>query len=363
MLETEHPDRAAKEDSLLSQPYVRLNDLIDWVGVHGVEISTEIAQRITAYDTQWQLALAAQRRTRSILFPPEPKLVNIFRRGTAAGYLFEAFTELGEFELVWKNQLVTGNPLRLRSDERDRAMSMLGQTVQDARQVFWAILNGERLFDPAISVRYPVAMSRSEREWFDALVFETQEVLPILYRNPIVSGSESQSPRDGACDEEAMPPAAPKRQSAHPGGLDERKLEKQIKVYGFIRRLLDEENQPRYITSGDIAKCFGRCLEKTSTEWSKMLGDAPAWLAPARMSNFAKGTEAVWHPVMIASMLAQGVPVKTGRRDGEKGAGRKISLLILDRVFEAHAELSDWRAMWGRESELNRDFDTARCRA
>lgn len=355
MSQTTHPDRATLDVSSLPQPYITLNDLIDWVGLHDVKIPADIAQSIKAYGVKWADALAPEHRVRSTLFPPEPRLKNIYRRGTAAGYLFEAFSELDELGPVWRNSLVTGDAVRLRSDERGRAISMLGQIVRDARQVFWSTLNGERPFDPAMLARYPVAMNRSEREWFDALVFETKEILALLYPDPIVSDNGCQPSQEEIDGREAVPQATVKRRSAHPGGLDEKKLEKQKKKYPFIERLLNEKDQPRYLASSDIAKCFGKykCLSKTSIEWSKTLGDPPAWLEPARMSRPSKGTEAVWHPAMIACMLAHGVPV---RSQGAELSGRPTSRLILDRIFDTNVELADWRRMWGRESEFLKDF-------
>jgi hypothetical protein len=351
-----------KSDSLVppSQPHVSLNELIEWVGRFDVEILQDVGQAISAFGLRWEASLGPEERKKAMLFPPEPHLANLFRRGMAATLLFGELSECPDEEHGWRNSLVTGNPVRLRSDERDRAMSMLGQTVQDARQIFWAVLNGERAFDPAISVRYPVALSRAEREWFDALVFDTKEIFAFLYPDLIVSGAVRQSPQREACDEAVILPTAPARQSAHRGGLDEEKLEKQIKVYEFIRRLLHEDNQPRYLTSGDIAKCFAKCLGKMRGEWAAMLGDSTAWLAPARMANPPKGIEALWHPVMIARMLAQGVPVMI---NGDAGKRKKVlptSLSTLDRIFEANAELADWRSMWGRESEPLRDFATIR---
>lgn len=333
------------------QRYIFLSELIEWIGRFDVEIPNDVEQTITAFGLTWDASLAPQERARAMLFPPEPKLANLFRRGTAAALLFRELSEQEGAGPVWHNWLITGSAVRLRAEERDRAMSMLGQTVQDTRQIFWAVLNGQRPFDPAISGRYPMAMGRPEREWFDALGFETEEVFAFLYPDLIVSSSRPQLPQQGACAEEAMPPGAPKRQPAHPGGLDEKKLTKQIKDYGFIPRLLAEDNQPRYLASGDIAKCFAKCLGKRQGEWATMLGDPPAWLAPARMSNFPKGTEAWWHPVMIACLLAQGVPVMVKSGDTKKKNLRTTSLLTLNGVFEAHSELADWRAMWVRESE------------
>lgn len=338
------------------QRCISLNELIEWIGTYDVEIPEDVEQTISVFGQRWEASLVPGERERAMLFPPEPKLANLFRRGTAAALLFGEFSARQDEEPGWRNSLVTGTPLRLRSDERDRAMSMLGQTVQDARQIFWAVLNGQRSFDPAISGRYPVAMGRPEREWFDALVFETKEVFAFLYPDLGVSCSGPQLPQQGACGDEAMPPGAPGRRPVHPGGLDEKKLKKQIKDYGFIPRLLDEGNQPRYLTSREIAKCFAKCLGKRQDEWAAMLGDPHAWLAPARMSNFPKGTEAWWHPVMIARMLAQGVPVMITSGDGTKKSIRQTSLLTLNGVFEAHTELADWRAMWARESEFLRDL-------
>lgn len=337
------------------QPYVSLNELIEWIGRYDVEIPQDVGQAISALGLRWEASLAPLERKRAMLLPAEPKLANLFRRGMSATLLFGEFSERQGEEPGWRNSLVTGNPLRLRSDEHSRAMSMLGQIAQDARQVFWAVLNGERVFDPAISVRYPVALSRPEREWFDALVFDTKEIFAFLYPDLIASDTAGQPSQSEACEQVAIIRTASARQSAHPGGLDEKKLEKQGKVYHFIPRLLSEENQPRYLTSGHIAKCFDRRFVKMSAEWSTMLGDPPVWLAPARMSNFAKGTEAIWHPVMIACMLAQGVPVMIHGDGGKKKNIRRIRLLILDGIFERNAELADWRPMWGRESELLRD--------
>ncbi|MGA4256793.1 hypothetical protein ACI2U3_09245 [Ralstonia nicotianae] len=336
------------------QRCVSLNELIEWIGTYDVEIPEDVEQTISVFGQRWEASLVPGERERAMLFPPEPKLANLFRRGTAAALLFGEFSARQDEEPGWRNSLVTGTPLRLRSDERDRAMSMLGQTVQDARQIFWAVLNGQRPFDPAISGRYPVAMGRPEREWFDALVFETKEVFAFLYPELIVSGSGPQVPQEGACGEEAMPPGAPQRQPAHPGGLDEKRLEKQKKKYQFIERLLNEENQPRYLASSDIAKCFGKCkcLSWAPTKWSKTLGDPPAWLQPARMSP-QTGAEATWHPLMIACMLAHGVRVRS--QSGEL-IDLRINRLTLDSVFDTNVELADWRPMWGRESEFLRDL-------
>lgn len=338
------------------QRYVCLSDLIEWIGKYDVEIPRDVEQTISAFGLRWEESLTPQERERAMLFPPEPSLANLYRRGIAAALLYRELSERQDKEPAWRNWLISGDAVRLRPEEHSRAWSMLELIALEARQVFWSILNGERPFNPAISVRYPAAMSRPEREWFDAVGFETKEIVALLWPELIVADSGGQLSSPEAREEGAMPPAGQTQPFAHPGRLDKKKLEKQMNIYRFIGRLLSEENQPRYLTSRDIATCFGRCFDKMSAEWSTMLGDPPAWLAPARMSNFPKGTEAIWHPVMIARMLAQGVPLMIQGDSGKKKHVRRINLSILDRIFEARAELADWRPMWGRESETLRSF-------
>ncbi|MGF6997280.1 hypothetical protein [Paraburkholderia sp. GAS32] len=166
---------------LPSQPYTSLNEIIDWIGRHYVEIPGEMAKKIEEFGSKWESGLSQQELQRAMLFPPEPKLANIYRRGVAAGQLFMALAELEDSDPIWqRNWPGTNQAIRLRPDERVRALSALELIAQDARVRYWDILNGELEFNPAIRISYPSTFSEADRQWLDALCFETKKIFVFL---------------------------------------------------------------------------------------------------------------------------------------------------------------------------------------
>lgn len=69
------------------QRYISLPELIEWIGTFDVEIPNDVEQTISAFGLKWDASLAPQEQARAMLFPPEPKLANLFRRGMAAALL------------------------------------------------------------------------------------------------------------------------------------------------------------------------------------------------------------------------------------------------------------------------------------
>ena len=168
--------------SLPYQPYMTLNEVIAWVGRHHVEIPGDMAKKIEEFGLKWESGeLTPLERRRSMIFPPEQQLANLYRRGVSAEGLFKALTELGDKGPTWRRTWIgIDNTIRLRPDERIRALTMLELIVKDARLHYWDLLNGKKEFDPENLASYTSTLSEVDRQWLDSLCFDTKEIFVFL---------------------------------------------------------------------------------------------------------------------------------------------------------------------------------------
>ncbi|MFV8600416.1 hypothetical protein ACQCRI_13440 [Ralstonia pseudosolanacearum] len=173
------------------QRYISLPELIEWIGTFDVEIPNDVEQTISAFGLKWDASLAPQEQARAMLFPPEPKLANLFRRGMAAALLFRELSERESEAPVWHNWLITGSAVRLRAEERGRAWSMLERIALEAEQTFSSILALGARWRPLKELSS--AFAPSDRQWLDALGFEKKEIFAFLYPDLIVADSMSAS--------------------------------------------------------------------------------------------------------------------------------------------------------------------------
>lgn len=177
---TKRYSRSIEPMAIPLQPYIALRDLIDWMGRHVIEIPEDMAQRIEAYGAKWESTLTPWSKKKSLFFPPEPQLVLTYRRWKAAAYLYENLVVIEDHQALWRNWSVTGEPRRLRTDERLGAISVLESISRAAERHFWATLNGERGFNPAADINFPVDLDEKQRDWLDNLGFEKKEIFAAL---------------------------------------------------------------------------------------------------------------------------------------------------------------------------------------
>lgn len=175
------------------QPYISLNEIINWIGRHAVEIPSDVAKRIDEFGLRWEEGLAFRELRVARVFPAETKLAALFRRGVVAENLYIVLSELEAGGPTWRrNWQGSDQAIRLRSDERIRALSVLESIAQDARMCFWDILLGKRDFDPAMRIDFPSTFSEIECQWLSSLCFETKEIF--IFLDPDVFDEETREP-------------------------------------------------------------------------------------------------------------------------------------------------------------------------
>lgn len=165
-------------ENLPKDSYITLDDVINLIARHSVEIPEEDAKEIE----EFVVALLKDERTVRImhLLPPTGMLERIYRRWAAANQLHWELMEYGDRSPAWRNWMVTGQPARLDVGGRQRAVSMLEQIVSYNRQQLDEILSGRDDLTLGYSRPYSPIFCAEDREWWDCLGFDTKEMIEFL---------------------------------------------------------------------------------------------------------------------------------------------------------------------------------------
>jgi len=257
-------------DELFKKPYLTLNEFIDCLARHNVEICEEVAHSIEAFAKDW-LSAPRMSSLENFLSPTEI-LEKLYRRWRAAGDLHYELMEHCERSPAWRNWFRTGQPARLDPDGTHKATSLLEAIAHDAEQRYQEILANKRaLDDNSPSWRFPV-LNDQDRRWLDCLGFETNEIFEFV-------------------------------RAKEPGKQDE-----------------GSAGEPPWIHTSRIVTLFDpKQLGQPTRNWARTFSNPPAGLKSKAQRSDGRGIEAVWDPVQIALWLHQ---------------KRKCVLVRLDNVFE-----------------------------
>ncbi|NKA75097.1 hypothetical protein GO284_04060 [Ralstonia solanacearum] len=165
-------------ENLPRDSYITLDDVINLIARHSVEIPEEDAQQIE----EFVVALLNDERTVRVmhLLPPTGMLERIYRRWAAASQLHWELMEYGDRSLAWRNWMVTGQPARLDVGGRQRAVSMLERIVSYNRQQLDEVLSGKHDLTLGYGLAHSPIFCAEDRKWLDCLGFDTKELIEFL---------------------------------------------------------------------------------------------------------------------------------------------------------------------------------------
>ncbi|MGM3411961.1 hypothetical protein [Ralstonia holmesii] len=172
------------EDNLPKDSYITLEEVINLIARHSVEIAEEDAKQIEEY----VVALLKDERAAHVmhLLPPTGMLERIYRRWAAAGQLHWELMEYGDRSPAWRNWMATGQPVRLDVGGRQRAVSMLERIVSYNRQQLDEILSGKNDLTLGCGGAHSPIFCAEDRKWLDCLGFDTKEMIDFLGTDAVV---------------------------------------------------------------------------------------------------------------------------------------------------------------------------------
>lgn len=166
------------EANLPKNSYITLDDVINLIARHSVEVPEEDAKQIE----EFVVVLLKDERTAHAmhLLPPTGMLERIYRRWAAASQLHWELMEYGDRSPAWRNWMVTGQPVRLDAGGRQRAVSLLERIVSYSRQQLDEILSGKNDLTLGYGLARSPIFCAEDRKWLDCLGFDTKEMIEFL---------------------------------------------------------------------------------------------------------------------------------------------------------------------------------------
>lgn len=297
-----------------SESLVPLRILVDWLGVHFVDIPEGEAKDIEAYGQRWkEEKLPPSLKAMDVPIDlPESVLGQLYRRHQAAAFLYTKLAVIKDDQSLWRSWSVANEPLKLRAKDHDRALAILVKIVEQSESYYTAILDGKQEANVNICIDWPTNLEPVDKQWLASLGFKTDEILDLLADDLGIVRE----------DESSQSPASVERKTP-PEGIDSFPL------------------------SREISTAFEDVLEKDKKQWGDLLKSPPEWLKPARVIEGSNGRDAFWDPIGIARALFGGVRVQLSPDKISKGRRYhtlKTSLARLDVVFRRH--LPAWDQEW-----------------
>ncbi|KVO47488.1 hypothetical protein WT19_04195 [Burkholderia stagnalis] len=287
--------RAAKpllREQLPQKAYMTLNEVIDFLAQHYVEIPEDVAKQIEDFVRTW--LNDPGRHPFAHHLPPTSTLVNLYRRWAATSILHWELMECENDGPAWRNWLSTGQAVRLDSDGTTRATAMLECIVHDSARRFESYLNGTRPLGQATVVATPPLFNEKDREWLDCLGFDTKAMIDFLSAD---SSTQDEYGTEPSC------------------------ISTSLAVAWFAPK--------KHMTKAEFAR------------WKETFSNPPKNLKETAQKSQGQGKEALWNPVQVALWLY-------GNRKGN------FSLRILDDIFEREAA-SEWKGRWAAEAQRIRN--------